>query len=79
MPVTQLPPKKQLGANIRRAREAAHMTQLVLAHCIGLSGQDAGAYISRVESGQEPRLKTLQLIAIALKVSLGDLLPSAKK
>lgn len=76
MPATKKTPKKTLGINIRKAREAFPMTQLALAHAIGLTGDDAGAYISRVESGQEPRLENLQRIASALNVSLNNLLDS---
>lgn len=80
------PPKKharrgkssttQVGENIRTARANAGITQLALAHAIGYNGDDAGAYISRVESGaQEPRLDTLTRIAEALGVTTCSLLP----
>lgn len=72
---TKTPLHNPLGDNIRNARKAAGVTQLALAHAIGYGGQDAGAYISRVESGtQEPRLDNLCKIAAALKVSLDILL-----
>lgn len=65
-----------LGENIRTARSNAGITQLALAHAIGYNGADAGAYISRVESGaQEPRLDTLSRIAEALGVTTCSLLP----
>lgn len=67
--------KNPLGENIKHARMARGITQLALAHAIGYTGDDAGAYISRVESGhQEPRIDTLQRIAEALNVSVCDLL-----
>lgn len=72
-------PRKEvspLGDNIKSARTAKALTQLALAHAIGYTGDDAGAYISRVESGQQaPRLDTLQRIADALGVAVCSLLP----
>lgn len=64
-----------LGQNILKARTKANLTQLALAHAIGYTGDDAGAYISRVESNtQAPRIDTLQRIAEALGVSVCSLL-----
>lgn len=64
-----------LGSNIQSARLQKGMTQLALAHAIGYNGDDAGAYISRVESNtQAPRIDTLQRIAEALGVSVCSLL-----
>lgn len=64
-----------LGQNIKRARMTKGITQLALAHAIGYTGDDAGAYISRVESGnQAPRIDTLQRIAEALGVAVCRLL-----
>jgi transcriptional regulator with XRE-family HTH domain len=64
-----------LGGNIRQARTKANMTQLALAHAIGYTGDDAGAYISRVESNtQAPRIDTLLRIAEALGVTMCSLL-----
>jgi len=78
MKSTAAPPKtlnKQVGANVRQAREAAGKTQLALAHEIGWAGDDAGAQISLYESGQkEPRISTLTRIAAALGVSIDVLL-----
>lgn len=72
-------PSKNIGPNIKRARLAATLTQLALAHAIGLNGDDAGAYISRIESGaSEPRLETLTRIAQALKVTIDDILAKNK-
>lgn len=72
---TAAPPPNPIGENIRTAREAKPMTQLALAHAIGWVGDDAGAQISRFESGaKEPRLSTLRRIAEALGVSLEKLL-----
>lgn len=64
-----------VGNNIRKAREASGITQLALAHLIGWAGPDAGAQISRFESGQkEPRISTLVKIASALGVKLETLI-----
>lgn len=64
-----------LGRNIQTARNAKGITQLALAHAIGYKGEDAGAYISRVESDhQAPRIDTLQRIAEALGVTACSLL-----
>lgn len=68
-----------IGANIRAAREASQMTQLALAHAIGWVGADAGAQISRFESGvKEPRISTLVKIARALRVPLDTLIAQGK-
>ena len=69
------PPPSPIGKNISRLRSAAKLTQLQLAHNIGLHGKDAGAYICRIEGGQvEPRLTTLRRIAKAFNVPLGEIL-----
>lgn len=65
-----------LGQRVKSARQMKGMTQLELAHAIDYQGDDAGAYVSRVENGQStPRLDTLQRIAAALGVSACSLLP----
>lgn len=65
----------RLGRNIKSARIAANMTQLQLAHAIGFKGEDAGAYICRVEAGkQEPRLPIIIKIAARLRVNLESLI-----
>lgn len=69
-----------LGLNIQTARKRKGITQLALAHAIGYTGSDAGAYISRVESdSQAPRIDTLQRIAEALGVAVCSLLPGNAK
>lgn len=69
-------PAVYVGQCVAKARMAANMTQLELAHKIGLAGDDAGAAISRLETGaQEPRLAKLIQIAKVLKVPLESLLP----
>lgn len=74
--VRATPSNQQIGNNIRDVRNERGMTQLALAHAIGYNGDDAGAYISRVEAGQqEPRLDTLARIAEALGVTTCSLLP----
>ncbi len=51
------------------------LTQLALAHSIGLMGRNAGAYICRLEKGeQEPRIETVRRIAHKLGVPLEKLL-----
>lgn len=80
MPKPETP--THIGANIRTARTNKPMTQLALAHAIGWTGKDAGAQISRFESGEnEPRLSTLQRISVELGVTLESLLkqPAKKK
>ena len=73
---THSPPSvPPVGQNIRKARESIPLRQLDLAHAIGLKGPDAGANISRIESGQHvPHLETIARIAGALKVELDVLL-----
>lgn len=70
-------PTTYVGVQVTRARIRAGLTQLELAHAIGLSGDDAGASISRLENGvNEPRLEKLILIADVLEVPLHSLLPT---
>lgn len=72
--------KSPIGRNVRTARETLGMTQLALAHAIGQKGEDAGAYISRVEGNiRQPRFSTLQRIAKVLCVSLEMLLAEPQK
>jgi len=71
---------KSLGNNIRRIREEKQITQLALAHAIGWTGADAGAQISRFETGlKEPRFSTLERIAKALGVHLDELTKRGRK
>lgn len=64
-----------LGQNIRLAREAAGLTQLALAHAMGRTGEDAGAYISRLENDcHPPKLDTLGRIAEVLEVGVDRLI-----
>lgn len=70
----------KIGHNVRTARESLSMSQLALAHAMGYKGEDAGAYISRVEADiQQPRISTLQRIARALCVPLEALLAEPQK
>lgn len=65
-----------LGQNIRTAREAKDITQLELAHQIGMSGLNAGSYISRAENGIiVPRIDTLSKIAKVLETDVHQLIP----
>lgn len=73
--VKALSSDNSLGSNIQSARKRKGITQLALAHAIGYTGDDAGAYISRVESNtQAPRIDTLLRIAEALGVTVCSLL-----
>lgn len=77
MPTTT--PPNIIGENIRTAREAKELTQLALGHAVGWTGPDAGAQISRFESGQkEPRISTLQRIAAALGITVNQLFKPKK-
>lgn len=68
-------PPSTLGQHIRAARAAVGLTQLALAHAMGLTGEDAGAYISRLETdSHEPKLETLRRIAEVLGVTLDRLI-----
>lgn len=61
-----------IGAKVRKARQAASMTQVQLA---GASGTDV-AIVSRLERGcHSPTLWTLNRIARGLGVPVGRLLP----
>lgn len=67
-----------LGENIRSARLAIqpHLTQLALAHKIGMSGENAGSFICRIEKGEStPRIDTLSKIAKVLKTDVHQLIP----
>lgn len=67
--------RQACGTAIRTAREHRGLTQLALAHKIGYSGDDAGAKVSRIETGaQEPRLDVLTRISKALGVPLSKLI-----
>ncbi len=77
--MTTITKTKRIGTNIRNAREAKEMTQLALAHAIGWKGPDAGAQISRFESGTvQPMIGTLQTIAKALGVGVDVLLDNGE-
>jgi transcriptional regulator with XRE-family HTH domain len=68
-------PSTYIAGNILAARNALGMSQTALAHAIGHRGEDAGAYISRIESGERvPRVETLVKLAAALGVTMGQLL-----
>lgn len=67
-------------STLRQQREMKDISQLALAHALGYVGPNAGAYISRVESGQhQPRLSTLQRMADALGIPVDVLLLGAEK
>jgi transcriptional regulator with XRE-family HTH domain len=69
-----------IGKRIKEARTAKGMTQIELAHAIGLTGDQAGACVCRWEYGeQEPRWDNLARIAGALDVTMVSLLPPQSK
>jgi transcriptional regulator with XRE-family HTH domain len=62
--------QKRLAIQIKRFRAAREMTQVVLAEKAGLTQ----VHVARLESGKhDPTLGTLQRLAKALKVTVGDL------
>lgn len=64
-----------VGREIRRVREECGLNQTQLAALIGTGP----AAISRIENGkQSPNTETLEKIAKALKVEVGDLFPKAQ-
>ena len=61
---------KQVGRNIRHQRKAAGLSQEKLGFLCGLHR----TYVGAIERGEEnPSVKTLEKIAIALQVSVRDL------
>jgi len=65
-----MPAQKRLAMKIKRLRAAQGMTQEVLAKKAGL----ARVHIARLEAGNhDPTLGTLQRLAKALKVTVGEL------
>ncbi len=66
----------KLGANLRRLRLERGMTQRVLAEKVGITS----VYLAYLEGGEKgrpsrtPSLRTLQRLAKALKVKMGELL-----
>lgn len=66
-----MPTQKRLAMKIKRLRATQGMTQEVLAKKSGLTR----VHIARLESGNhDPTLGTLQKLAKALKVKVGELL-----
>jgi transcriptional regulator with XRE-family HTH domain len=65
------PTARQMGARIRRLRQAREMTQAELAKRAKLTR----VYVTRLEAGrQDPSLSTLNALARALGVPVGELL-----
>lgn len=83
MPAPTLPPlssAKHIGPNIKRLREGRGLTQLALGLAVGWTGAEAGAHVSRIESGEvEPRMDTLARLASALDAGLIDLIEAPEK
>jgi len=68
-------PQEQLGANLRRLRTAAGLSQMELSN---RSGVDM-AEISRLERGRkDPRLTTIVRVASGLDVDASDLVRGIK-
>ncbi len=66
---------KNLGENIRRAREAMNLSQVAFGVRLGYKKGDANGFISLVESGKRvPKVNTLLKIARVLGTSLEALL-----
>jgi transcriptional regulator with XRE-family HTH domain len=64
-------PRKQFGANVRRFRDAAGLTQEGLSHRSGLALSE----ISRLENGlRDPRLSTIVRLAAGLALPSAALL-----
>lgn len=67
----QVTPQERFGANLRRAREAAGLTQEALHDASGIHMTE----ISRLEHGQkDARLSTIVRLAVGLGMDPGDLL-----
>lgn len=63
--------RRALGKNLRRARERAGLTQEAVAERSGVHPTE----VSRIESGKrDPRISTVEALAEAVGVSVGDLL-----
>lgn len=68
-----------VGKNVLHYRKLKGITQLALGQAIQWKGEDAGAQISRFESGKmSPQLKTLAKLAKALGVTVIDLMTPQK-
>lgn len=67
----------QVGRNVRRARQAAKISQWELVARLEATGESLGvdqAYISHLENGRKnPTLVTLWQISQALEISLSEL------
>ena len=64
-------PQQRFGANLRRSRRAAGLTQEALWHASGVNMTE----ISRIENGQkDPQLTTIVRLATGLGVPAGELL-----
>lgn len=73
-------PFTQLGKTLRAARRARKWTQLTLAHHLGLRGQNAGAFVSRLENGKgSPSMETLRKLAKTLKTTEQTLLGGGER
>ena len=70
------PAKGKLGRALRKARIRKNWSQLTLAHKLGYTGPDAGAFISRLERGHQKGMQTRSMLPMAkvLGVTLDDLL-----
>jgi transcriptional regulator with XRE-family HTH domain len=65
------PSAKQVGMRLRRLRQAKKLSQAALAARAGFSRE----YVNKIEAGRyDPPLSTLNSLAKALRVKVGDLL-----
>lgn len=69
------PSSRNLGGNIKRAREAKNLSQLSLAKLLGYRHASARAIVSRIECGERvPKVSVLLRYAKVLGTSLEALL-----
>lgn len=64
---------RRFGANLRRLRRDAGVSGEELAVALGLEGQSARNAISEIERGRLPNLHRAHRLAVALQVTLDDL------
>lgn len=73
--------RKLVGENLKKAREAAGLSQVELAHRLGATSLGIQqSYLSELERGKRnPTLLTLAAIADALQIRLHDLFIEGQK
>jgi transcriptional regulator with XRE-family HTH domain len=64
--------QKQIGKNMKAAREKLHFTQAGIAEKVGINVN----YYARIERGEKvPSLEVLKQLAKVLKLNAADILP----